>query len=276
MKAQEFASLVKGIAPVIRDYVELSVKGVLDRVLVLEQRAAVPGPVGACGAKGDPGDRGPEGPAGVPGPPGPAGPAGRDGVDGAVGPKGDPGDRGEKGEPGEPGSAGLRGEKGDPGDRGQEGPAGVPGRDGRDGAMGPQGEKGLDGKDGRDGRDGVDGQDGLGFDDLSVEHDGERGFTFKFARGERVKTFAFTLPVVIYRGVWEDGRTYEKGDSVTYGGSQWIAKEATASKPGAPDASSRAWQLAVKKGTDGKSGAQGPAGPQGPRGEKGEGGQPRW
>jgi hypothetical protein len=96
-------------------------------------------------------------------------------------------------------------------------------------------------------KDGEDGQDALGFDDLSVEHDGERGFTLRFARGEQVKEFAFTVPVVLDRGFWADGKSAEAGDGVTFGGSYWIAQRTTATKPevGNPD-----WRLAVKKGRD--------------------------
>lgn len=119
--------------------------------------------------------------------------------------------------------------------------------------------------------------DGLGFDDLVVEHDGERTFSIRFVRGDRVKDCgSFVVPAVIYRGVWQDGQTYEKGDAVTFGGSQWIAKDTTTDKPDEHVGAGRAWQLAVKKGRDGKPGPQGPNGPQGPRGEKGDRGPDRW
>lgn len=92
-----------------------------------------------------------------------------------------------------------------------------------------------------------DGRDGFGFDDMSLAHDGERSFTLRFARGDQVKEFAFDVPVVIDRGVWREGQ-YAKGDAVTWGGSLWIAREATAEKP----ETSAAWRLAVKRGRDGK------------------------
>lgn len=101
----------------------------------------------------------------------------------------------------------------------------------------------------KDGEDGEDGEDGLGFDDLRVEHDGERSFAFIFERGEQRKEFTFTVPVVLERGVYKSDRTYERGDAVTADGSYWIAqKDAPSGKPGqSPD-----WRLAVKKGRDGK------------------------
>lgn len=139
---------------------------------------------------------------------------------------------------GERGADGVQGERGAPG---EPGPQGVAGRDGRDGLPGLQGEKGMDGKDGRDGID------GLGFDDLSVEHDGAGGVTLKFAAGDRVKSFDLRLPCFIDRGVFREGEQYAQGHGVTFGGSYWLAqKDAPGGKPGV----SSDWRLAVKKGRD--------------------------
>ena len=143
------------------------------------------------------------------------------------------------------------GPQGERGDVGPAGPHGEPGRDGRDGlpgVPGATGDKGADGKDGRDGVDGKDGADGLGFDDLCVDYDGERGFTLKFQRGDKIKAFPFVLPVVLDRGVFTE-RSYERGDGVTFGGNYWIAqKDSPDGKPGL----SEDWRLAVRKGRDGK------------------------
>ena len=118
------------------------------------------------------------------------------------------------------------------------------GRDGRDGQPGRDGAPGLAGADGKDGAD------GLGFGDLAVEHDGERTITIKAQRGELVRTLGIvTVPVAIYRGVWVDGKAYDPGDSVTWGGSEWHCFMATTSKPGD---GSKAWTLKVKRGRDGK------------------------
>jgi len=95
-----------------------------------------------------------------------------------------------------------------------------------------------------------DGLDGLGFDDLEVIHDGARSFTFRFANGDKVKEFAFTLPVMLDRGVYHDGRKYQPGDGVTWGGSYWICQKETGAKPDQSDD----WRLAVKKGQNGKDG----------------------
>jgi hypothetical protein len=118
------------------------------------------------------------------------------------------------------------------------------GRDGRDGA------NGIDGK---TGQDGAAGRDGLGFDDMSVEYDGERRVILRFARGDQVKEFPVIFPVPIYRGVYRPDGTYVRGDEVTFGGSQWHCNQATDEKPGDGSA---AWTLAVKRGRDGRDGRE--------------------
>jgi hypothetical protein len=172
-------------------------------------------------------------------------------------------EKGERGEAGETGPAGRDGERGPAGQdgvgekgadgadgrNGLDGKDGIDGRDGRDGLPGLQGEKGERGSDGKDGRDGIDGKDGLGFDDLSMEYDGVRGFTLKFVRGSEEKLFAFSLPVPVYRGVFKEGDEYAKHDTATWGGSVWMAKADTTNKPGQSDD----WQLMVKQGGEGKS-----------------------
>lgn len=96
-------------------------------------------------------------------------------------------------------------------------------------------------------KDGIDGRDGIGFDDLAMEHDGERTFTLRATAGERTKQCSITVPLPIDRGVWAPGR-YEKGDTVTFAGSMFIAQDDTDEKP----ESGASWRLAVKRGRDGK------------------------
>jgi hypothetical protein len=117
------------------------------------------------------------------------------------------------------------------------------------------GRDGLPGVPGATGVNGIDGKDGLGFDDLQVLHDGERGITFKFAKGDQVKEFSFSLPIPIHRGVFADGKAYSKFDVVTWAGSTWGANEATTTKPGD---GSKAWTLIVKRGRDGRDGVDAP------------------
>lgn len=205
---------------------------------------------------------------------------GKDGVDGSDGKDGIDGERGDKGEPGSDGVGvsetlidrdgelivtltngetkrvglvvgrdgrdGVDGQKGDPGDQGDPGRDGV---DGRRGEQGIQGEKGDPGIQGDKGLPGMDGKDGLGFDDMRVEYDGERGMTLVFERGEDVHEYNLTIPALIDKGVWKAGE-YAKGDVVTQGGSLWIAKRDTMEKPGYDNDD---WRLSVKRGRDGKT-----------------------
>ena len=115
-----------------------------------------------------------------------------------------------------------------------------PGRDGLPGAPGPAG------------RDGAAGADGLGFDDLQLEFDGERRVTFKLINGERVKVLpTVVMPCQIYRGVYRPETSYERGDTVSFGGSIWCSKTDTCEKPGN---GCKDWQLACKHGRDGRDG----------------------
>lgn len=155
---------------------------------------------------------------------------------------------------------------GEPGEKGDVGPEGAAGRDGRDGLPGVPGAGGEKGLDGKDGRDGIDGKDGLGFDDLDIAHDGERGFTFMLCRGEAKKEWRYSVPAQIYRGVYGDGGRYERGDTVTWGGSLYHCNEPTTDKPGA---GSTAWTLAAKRGQDGKDGKPGIKGDPGATGRPG-------
>lgn len=80
-------------------------------------------------------------------------------------------------------------------------------------AVGPQGEPGPAGKDGKDGEPGK--------------------------------------PGMSYEGVYQEGKAYDAGQLVTWGGSSWHCNEPTDTKPGD---GSKAWTLMVKRGRDGKDG----------------------
>lgn len=157
-----------------------------------------------------------------------------------------PAEKGDKGDPGVDGDKGDAGEKGEPG-------TGVSGamidRSGsliltlRDGTVCPLGPVV-----GKDGDPGAPGKDGLGFDDMTVTHDGHRRFTLALERGAERREFGFSLPVVLDCGVYKEGVSYDAGDGVTWGGSYWIARQTTAQKPGDGDE----WRLSVKRGRDGK------------------------
>jgi hypothetical protein len=108
-------------------------------------------------------------------------------------------------------------------------------------------------KDGKNGRDAFD----LGDIQLSLGDD-ERTLTLAFVRGEERVERSVMLTHPIYHGVWREGE-FVKGDSVTYGGSTWIATRKTKSKPETDDS----WKLCTKRGRDGKDGAKGERGPEG-------------
>lgn len=257
---------------------------------------------GVDGMDGAQGERGLEGPAGRDGVDGKDGATGASGKDGssvtaedvlptlkahvdeflaaipapANGKDGEQGPQGEKGAAGIPGERGPQGESGTdgaPGERGPDGPAGKDGRSAVKFFVDQGGELVGTFSDGTverlgvvKGSDGKDGSDGFGFDDLDFEHDGARGFSFKFARGDKVKTFSFTVPAMIYRGVYAASGEYERGDVVTFGGSTWHCNDNTADKP---DGLNKAWTLVVKKGRDGKDGAAGEKGERGADGRSG-------
>jgi hypothetical protein len=115
------------------------------------------------------------------------------------------------------------------------------------------GRDGVDGKAGQDGKDGTAGAagaPGLGFEDVGCTLDADgRTLVIRFARGEQEANFKLALPAMVYRGVYEAGRVYEPGDTVTFGGSAWVCGATTTERPGdgAPG-----WTLAVKRGRDGK------------------------
>lgn len=160
------------------------------------------------------------------------------------------------------------------------------GSNGRDGADGAPGERGADGKDGRDGADGVglagamidragelnvtltngevrklgpvigrDGTDGergaAGFSLTDFDTDWkpeEKALVLRWAAGETTYSHELFVPYVRDVGVWTEGRSYLRGDGVTWAGSFWIAQDDTTDKPDI----GKGWRLAVKRGRDGK------------------------
>jgi hypothetical protein len=99
---------------------------------------------------------------------------------------------------------------------------------------------------------GRDGEPGLGFDDMTIEFDGNRCLTFRLSRGEKTKEFKFALPVPVYKEVYRPDETYFLGDMVSFGGSIWSCMvPAITTKPGQGDPH---WKLACKHGRDGRDG----------------------
>lgn len=78
---------------------------------------------------------------------------------------------------------------------------------------------------------------------VSIDYDGER--TFTVTTGDNKKSFV--LPVMIDRGVYDNEKSYQKGDCVSHGGSLWVSqKDAPDHGPSDGDG----WRLAVKRGKD--------------------------
>lgn len=208
---------------------------------------------------------------------------GRDGIDGI---RGIDGVNGVDGSDGKDGRDGIDGKDGRDGVDGKDGSDVVDGfidRDnnlvltfangkaktlgvvvGRGGEKGKDGHNGADGFDGKDGRDGADGKDGFGLDDLSMEHDGERGFSFVFRSGDLERRFDFRLQVPIYRGVYGAGKAYESGDMVSHFGAVYHFNGGDKA-PGIDTS----WTLAVANGQRGKTGAKGDNGKPGNDGRDG-------
>lgn len=302
MNLQDLDALAKGLAPVVAKLVDAATMPLIARIAALE--AVTPEP----GAKGDPGERGADGVDGkdaepvsdaqiaaaveaylIANPP----QNGKDGADGIDGKDGAPGKDGEPGRDGIDGKDGLDGADGKDGRDGIDGEKGDPGRDGvgladalidRDNnlvvTLTDGSTKSLGLVVGRDGRDGIDGKDG------APGERGERGFSLdqfapelkadgrtlvlKFVSGETAESWEIGFPAAIYRGVYKDGQTYDRGDLVTWAGSLWHCDAETAQKPGD---GAEAWTLAAKRGRDGKDGAPGKPGERGAKGEPGRDGR---
>ena len=112
----------------------------------------------------------------------------------------------------------------------------------------------VPGPPGQDGAPGEDGRDGVGFDDLSVEFDGDRTITLSFTRDTVTKAFPITLPIPRYQGTWSGAQTYAVGDLVTWDGSTWHCQLPTSSRPGE---NATAWRMMVKRGRDGRDRSDG-------------------
>lgn len=190
----------------------------------LQTRAATSGPPGVPGERGERGEIGPAGPQGEMGPPGVAGPAGAQGERGADGLQGRDGALGERGADGVMGPPGPMGERGADGIAGRDGaPSMVPG------PQGPQGERGADG--------------------IATRAELDALIEARFAVLETRFAGLTTRSLAdVYREVWRDGETYERGELAQRDGSQWLAMTRTTAQPGAsPD-----WKLFAKKGRDGR------------------------
>ncbi|WP_417585124.1 hypothetical protein [Pelagibacterium sp.] len=111
----------------------------------------------------------------------------------------------------------------------------------------------VTGADGKDGENGKDGRDGFSLEnfDATLMKDG-RTILLTFDQGDTIFKSEMGVPAMIYRGVYKEGQEYERGDTVTWGGSLWHCDaEKTIEKP---DSAQKHWTLAAKRGRDGKAG----------------------
>jgi collagen type III alpha len=281
--------IVKAVADVDRRWLE-KVALLENRILELETRPPVVGPVGPIGERGEPGAPGESGARGVQGEKGIDGRPGEKGEPGMVGPIGLSGPKGEVGRDGKDGKDGRDGIDGKAGADGMHGrdvdmdhvkalilgelanwPRPHDGKDGRDGINGKDGIPGLNGKDGADGLNGKDGAtglngkdgiDGLAFEDADITLDDD-GWVLTLTGGNRTK--AIRLPMLYDHGVWEAGKAYAPGAGVTWDGQYFIARTKSATMP----SEGSDWRLAVRRGKQGKDGKPGPPGPEGGQGPQG-------
>lgn len=217
------------------------------------------------------------------------------GLDGAQGPPGEPGPPGPAGEPGRDGKDGENG-VGEPGRKGD------PGRDGADGVDGKSItvedvqpvldlaitkalldlerrsadvlQRAIDRmplpKDGKDGEKGADGKDGLGWDEFDWEYD-ELGHLYAVAKRDGSVKRA-RVPDLVYREIFKEGQSYQRGELVTWGGSMWVALEDNdgSVKPDEQPKDRKKWVLCVMRGRQGSAGAKGEKGDPGQNGKDGQ------
>lgn len=103
------------------------------------------------------------------------------------------------------------------------------------------------------GKDAEPGKDGFSLKDFDATlMDDGRTVLLSFDSDERSFKVELGIPAMIYRGVFKEGQSYQKGDTVTWGGSLWHCDvDETSEKP---DGAEKRWTLAAKRGRDGKDG----------------------
>jgi hypothetical protein len=277
---------VEDVQPLVRGLVETAVKALPPAKDGQDGAPGDPGPQGEAGAPGQDGDAGAPGRDGADGLPGPAGDRGE------PGPQGDPGPAGPPGRDGTPGKDGTPGERGKPGEQGEPGHVGKDGRDGRDGKDGAPGRDAFEldilpaidptkayprgtlaqWQGGivralretaplREGALIVDAGwtsivRGVACVELGQSHERAFALDVRYSDGT-TESKAFTLPAMIYRGVFREA-TYERGDVVTWDGSLWHCEKSTTEKPG--PMATEFWKLCAKRGRDGRDGERGEKG----------------
>jgi hypothetical protein len=111
--------------------------------------------------------------------------------------------------------------------------------------------------------------DGIAGKEIQQSADNPRVFTMQFRlTSGLLDADVFSMPAMLYKGIYRAHEEYVFADCVTSGGSTWycqVAKTTSAPNEHAPSD----WKLIVKKGSDGKPGAPGLPGKEGPPGKGG-------
>ena len=144
------------------------------------------------------------------------------------------------------GSPGPQGERGRMGPEGPQGPAGEQGKDGNKGERGAIGPEGPAGQQGLTGNQGPQGQQGVRGDTGARGPLGPQGATGDVgAKGDKGDAGPAGPSGIVYLGPWEDINPYYSKDSVTFGGSTWVAnKPSLNEEPGTGDS----WSLLAAVG----------------------------
>ncbi len=83
----------------------------------------------------------------------------------------------------------------------------------------------------------------------AIASDGRTVVTSHELSDGKLLTTQRKVAATIYRHAWKEGKSYEQGDAVTWGGSTWHANRDTGAKPGHSDD----WTLMVRRGAEAKS-----------------------
>lgn len=90
------------------------------------------------------------------------------------------------------------------------------------------------------------GRDALQIEDFDLSLEG-RSLKISLKRDDVEVSKTVRLDTVLDAGFYQPGKTYERGDGVTFGGSYWIAQKDAESEPAVGNDD---WRLAVRKGRD--------------------------
>lgn len=291
---RDLTALVKELAPVVKAHVEAAFRPLDARLKAIEVRQpekgerGEPGPQGERGGDGSAGVRGEQGERGEKGDAGPAGkdatPVDVDAIVDAVLAKllssdrlktlsdlaaaeavsehfeANPVQHGKDGRDGKDGERGLVGDRGETGAQGKDGRGAAGAMIDRDGTliltMSDGTVERLGVVVGANGKDGTNGNDGLSMVDVAREYDSATHEVIeRWAVGGVSKELRYPAGGIRPGGFWRENFKTLALQAVTHDGALWIAKRDTTVKPSTEAKDD--WQLAARKGRDGKDGRNG-------------------